>query len=1360
MNPRVDPASTIVRLLLGLLLVAYFVVGLAYLGVRHYLWPRLDDWRPILVAELSSMLGQKVSLARLETGFEGAWPRLTVHDLRIGADPDHPGLSVARAVAVISPVSLFSGHLGLSVLQLDQPSLRVERLDARRFRVAGVLIDPDADQDDQGLALLLAQRRVLLHQARIDWIDHLSGRQTSIEAIELALGSVGRRHRGIIKVPAAAVGLEQLDFAFEIYRSAGVPASNWLSWSGELHAGMKGLDLRRVRQSLPIEPLDRATGRADLKVWLGLRGGGIADAVVRFSGSQLHLDGTAGSINAERLQFEASVKPDADGYLASLQQFELLLDDKLRLASSGLQQLSLDGAGRIVGGRIALAPFDAGVALDALRKFPLSSETARRLAALRLSGHIDALTASWSDSAESAFEASLDFRNLSVRYLGDESARDPGAVAGENKPERRAKDQRPKERVAKIEVSKASTTVRVKDPPGSLPWFENLSGEARILRDAGELRIRAKDGALGFPGVFAEPRIPLDEVQSEASWRIERAAASSELVVEVSRLQFANADASGLLSGSYRTGGKGMGLVDFKGSLSRARATRVARYLPLQIDSIVRDWVAKSILSGQAGRTEFVLRGDLEDFPFRDPASGQFLITADVRDTKLRYALDWPDIDSIKGQLRFERAGMRIKADAARVYGVSLSSVDARIDDFLKPTLRIAGKGTGPASDMLKFVNESPVATRIDDFTRSATALGPAQLDLQLQIPLENLDRSRLKGIVRFDGNDLQLDKTLPVLAGVSGTLEFTDEQLSLRDLSGTFLGGPVRVNGRTPEAGRFELDVIGRVTAQGMRMVSDNPLTQALDGSTDFRAHVEVRRHASMVTIESDLVGLSSKLPAPMNKSAEAHWPLRVNATPESVSDPQARPRRDAIHVQLGSAIRLLFEREREEGSETLKIRRGALALNAQPVVPEQGLAVILQTDVVDVDAWTPFLSDKGGAAGESGRPQGDPARGPGLGKQADEFSLMPQSVTLVTPKIKVGGKQLHDVVLGATRIGEFWNANIDSREVDGYFNWRAARPGQPIGELSARFSHLEIPRTQVREIENLLDAQPTALPALDVVAERFVLFERELGRLELQATNGTSPNLPGWRLDRLMISNPDAQLLATGNWTPSAVAGVRPTRMQFDLDLVDSGRLLDRFGQKGVMRNGPGKLSGTIHWLGSPLSIDYPSLGGNLVLDIGKGQFLKTDPGIAKLIGVLNLQSLPRRLNLDFRDVFAEGFSFDALRGDIGIAYGVARTSNLAMKGVQAQVRISGEADIERETQSLAVEVVPELNAGLASLAYGAMVNPVIGLGSFLAQLALSGPIQQMFTYEYDVKGSWADPQVAERRRPAQFSPATTQP
>jgi uncharacterized protein YhdP len=206
----------------------------------------------------------------------------------------------------------------------------------------------------------------------------------------------------------------------------------------------------------------------------------------------------------------------------------------------------------------------------------------------------------------------------------------------------------------------------------------------------------------------------------------------------------------------------------------------------------------------------------------------------------------------------------------------------------------------------------------------------------------------------------------------------------------------------------------------------------------------------------------------------------------------------------------------------------------------------------------------------------------------------------------------------------------------------------------------------------------------------------------------------------------------------------------MNFRLDVADAGQLLARIGMNDVIRRGRGKLEGQVAWLGSPLALDYPTLSGAFAVNVESGQFLKADPGLAKLLGVLSLQALPRRLVLDFRDVFSEGFPFDFVRGDVTIAQGIAATNNLQMKGVNAAVLMDGRADIARETQDIKVVVVPEINAGTASLV-ASVINPAVGLGSFLAQLFLRQPLSRAATQEFHIDGTWTEPRVTRIARPA---------
>jgi len=1319
-----------VRLVLGLLLAAYFLCGLAYVGLRYYVWPRLDQWRPQIVEQIAATVGRPVAIGRLESGFEGPLPRLTIDSLRIDEDDGTPALQVRRATAVLSLSSFLSGELRLDVLQLESPRLRVERIDERRLRVAAIDVALDGSADGIGVRRLLSQRRILVHDAVVEWVDRPADRRVTLEGVELAIGNVGRRHRVSLSLGQVGDAVGHAHAAFEVYRAAGSAPLDWRHWSGQAYAGIDGFDAQALRELLPLPlPLQMslASGQGDLKAWATLDDGRLRSARLKLAARDLEWRQADRNLHAAWLEADIAATHARHGYAVRVQHLQAQVGES-RLATLGEQTLDLDEGGRVLGGRLSLAPFDAAEAVALARELPLEAATLERLARLRLAGRVKSLDATWRSGPQPDYDAAIDFDGLSLRYSGDNS--DGGSGTRADSRSRRAGDK-----------AGAAATGETE-----LPWFENLSGEARVTPGRGQLRVRARNATLGFPGIFAEPAVPLQEIAADATWTVDTSGEQPAVAVEVGELRFANADAAGVVKGSYRTGGKGPGVVDLQGALERADVARVARYLPLQIEAPVREWAQASILGGRSSDARFRLRGDLYDFPYGDPRTGEFSITAQVVDGVLNYAPGWPQIERFQGTVAFERLGMRIQMRSGAVFGVRLSNAQATIRDFAKPTLLVEGAGEGPASDMLRFVNESPVATRIDDFTRDTQVRGDARLAVKLTVPLDDLDRSEVAGSVRFLGNDLRLDNTIPPFSGVSGALEFTDQGLALRDVAGTFLDGPLRVRGETPEPGRFLLQAEGTVTARAMRAVVDNPLTQALAGAANYRARNDVRRRASTVTIESDLAGLSSSLPAPLAKAAAERWPLVVSATPEMPDDPLARPRRDEIRVALGHGLRMVLQRERDPKTEKLLIRRGSLALNAEPVLRESGLSLVLNETRIDVDAWTPLLR-------RARVLESDAARS---AEFAEGFSLMPSYVSATAPVVRVGGKELHDVVLGASRLGGFWSANVSSNEVSGFFNWRDATADQRIGTLSARFTRLVVPRTQVDALESLLDTAPSELPALDVVAEEFVLFDHALGRLELRATNSRQASRPGWLLESLRIANRAAELKATGSWAPGATAGVRPTRLQFALKLADSGGLLEIYGLHDVLRGGAGRIEGDLHWIGSPMAIDYPSLGGEFKLDIGKGQFLKADPGIAKLIGVLSLQALPRRLTLDFKDVFAEGFAFDRIAGDVAITHGIAKTSNLEIRGPQAQVRIRGEADIGHETQALTVEVRPELGAGIAPLAYGAMVNPVIGIGAFVAQLALRGQIEQILAYEYDVTGTWTDPQVVEKRRVIETPPS----
>ncbi len=1326
---------------------AIVLAGSSWLAVREWFWPNLDRWRPRIEGWLADAAGRPVRLGPLVTDFDGPRPRLRVRGIAVDDDDGAPAFEAAEVRAVLSLRALLAGNLSLALLEIDSPRLRVERVDARRVRVAGFEVDLDEPMRDDLLDRLFAHRRVALRGAAIDWRDRVTGEAAVVRGVDVAVGTVGRRHRASIRVPELLDAAAGVEAAVEFHRPPFAPTADWRRWRGEAYVGANTIDFAALAgvtlTAFTVGGVTVDGGQARLRAWSRFGDGALDDALVKLSalGIDAHAQGRRVPLRALDAEVRAERRDDG-GLALAFERLRAEDDDGQSLAAlDGQSALVLSRAGEARSARLALGALDGARIHELLARLPLPQELRRPLAALRVSGTIERLALDW-DAARA----------------GDPAIGDPLAGVGVDVAFERLGFQ----------------PVEAPPRPGelALPGFSNVSGSARIDGRGGRVSLRGESAVLRFPGLFAEPDVPLARLALEAEWTVappaatdaaapasspEQAAPAAPVVeVEVRSLQFANADASGELAGRYRSGGKGAGIVDLAGRLDRADAARTARYLPLRIPEDVRHWVRDAVRAGRSDELVFVLRGDLADFPFRDPASGEFRIEAKLADATLAYAPDWPTIERIAGRLRFERAGMEIDVASGRIRSVALGRTTARLADFDRPLLRIEGAGQGPAQDMVGFVNDSPLPTRLDDFTRDLSIGGDARLELAFEMPLDNVEATRVRGSVRFAGNDVEIDRTVPPLQDVSGRLEFTESRLALRGMRATLLGGPLAVEGDTPEPGRFVIDAQGTVPAEGIARLQDNALTRALGGAAAWRAGIDVRGRAASLVATSDLEGLSIALPAPFAKAAGEKWPLRVELRPREPLRPGERPAGDRITAQLRDDVRLAFERERDPDTQRLATRRGAFALAAEPVVPESGFAVLLRAPQVDLDAWNAVLGAGLAVAGASGAAGAVGAAGAADAARAgDGFSVMPQTVALVATEVVAAGKTLHEVVFGASRAGAAWRANVHAREIDGFFAWTQADGRQPQGTLSARFTRLEIPRDRIGEFENLLDSAPRTLPGLDVVADELVVNDRRLGALELKATNAGTPAAPVWQLQQLRVRHPAATLVARGSWQTRPGAARRATEMDLDLELRDAGALLATFGFPETVRGGDGRMSGKVRWVGSPLRLDYRSLDGDLAIELGKGQFLRSDPGIAKLIGVLNLQSLRRRLAFDFRDLFAGGFAFDRIDGTARIESGVVRTDDFRMRGLSADVRIRGQADIAAETQALRVEVRPELNAGLASLAYAALANPALGLGALVAQMALQQPLQQLFSFHYDVTGSWSDPQVVAREREGPAAP-----
>ena len=286
----------------------------------------------------------------------------------------------------------------------------------------------------------------------------------------------------------------------------------------------------------------------------------------------------------------------------------------------------------------------------------------------------------------------------------------------------------------------------------------------------------------------------------------------------------------------------------------------------------------------------------------------------------------------------------------------------------------------------------------------------------------------------------------------------------------------------------------------------------------------------------------------------------------------------------------------------------------------------------------------------------------------------------------------------------------------MEGNFKRLVVRPAAEIGEGSTTLIN--------------------TLPGMSLSVDDLHIGDKALGKLELRARNDKG----AWHLDTLNLQNPDAVLKGKGVWNNT---GRHQTRLDFELTAKDAGKLLDRLGYGDTVRRGTARLAGDLQWSGPLTGLHYPTLSGQLTVAAQKGQFNKLEPGVGKLLGLISLQSLPRRLTLDFRDIFSDGLAFDSIEGKLAIRKGVMRTTDpLRIFGPAAQIEMQGETDLKNETQDLQVVVRPEI--GSAAAVGVAIVNPVVGAATLLANTVLQKPLNRLFSYRYHVTGTWADPKI----------------
>lgn len=1325
-SPLLKTMTAVARWSLGLLAAAWLVFLLVWGALHWLIVPRIGEFRPQLEAKATQLLGVPVRIGSMTAYSNGLIPSFELGNVQLFDAQGREALRLPRILAALSPRSLM--RLGFEQLYIDRPELAIRRDAKGKVFVAGLDFSNNNDTGSGAADWFFSQREFVIHEGTIEWTDELRGAPPlALRQVDWVVRNRGRHHDMRLDATPPVQWGERFNLRGRfmqplLSRHQGA----WQTWDGQLYAELARVDLAELRRYAGLG-IDLRQGNGAVTAWVDVRKGQVQGAQADVALAQVGMTLGAGlqALELQSVQGRLGGRRLAGGFEFSTEALQFDTRDGLHWPGGNVS-LSYQGAQgqQAAQGVFKADKLDLAALAQIANRLPLEAATQAQLLAYAPQGLVERVQASWQGPVEdlSRYEAKGLVSQLTL-----------AAAAG-------------------------------------VPGIRGARIEFDLNQSAGKASISLDNGAVVLPGFFDEPVIPVAQLSTQLNWQIK----GEHLAVQLPTLKFSNADAQGEAQIKWessdpaksRSHARFPGVLDLQASLSRADGTRVHRYLPTILERPVRDYVRDAVLAGTSNNVRFKVRGDLYDMPFTDPKQGEFRVSADVQNATFAFvprslqpaaALPWPALTQLSGELVIDRAQLQVKGARARMgfgAGVQVSKLAATIPDLSHTTVKVNAEARGALAEGVGIVNGSPLGVMIGQALGRAVTSGSADYKLKLVLPIADLDKSTVQGSVTLAANDIHMTPAAPKLSRAKGVVNFSETGFTLAGAQARMLGGDVRLEGGsvappgangTHAALPIVIRASGTASAEGLRQATElgfvARLAQQASGSAAYTAVMGFRRGELELQVASSLQGLGLSLPAPLNKSAEAVLPFRLETAllPESLVPGGAAPLQDRLTLGLGGLASVVYFRDLS-GPEP-RVLRGSLGVGLQPPesapVPEHGVLANVNVNTLDLDAWGAALTPVAGLPGASTSPAA--------------LSYLPTSMAVRARELQVGGRKLHQVVLGGSREGLLWRANLDARELNGYLEYRQPSDAG-AGRVYARLARLVIAPGTASDVEDLLNEQPASIPALDIVVEDFELRGKRLGRVEIEALNrgGREGGVREWRLSKFNIITPEAVLTATGNWTSLSASARRRTVMNFKLDMADGGELLSRFGMKGVIRKGRGKMEGQVAWLGAPMSPDYPSMTGAFTVNVESGQFLKADPGIAKLLGVLSLQALPRRLTLDFRDVFSEGFSFDFVRGDVTIEQGIAKTNNLQMKGVNAAVLMEGRADIAKETQDLKVVVVPEINAGTASL-LASVINPAIGLGSFLAQFFLRKPLAEATTQEFHIDGAWADPRITKVERPS---------
>jgi len=848
---------------------------------------------------------------------------------------------------------------------------------------------------------------------------------------------------------------------------------------------------------------------------------------------------------------------------------------------------------------------------------------------------------------------------------------------------------------------------------GAYPLFTGLDGRISGNPTAGTIALNSYNASIYNSKLFRQA-LPLEQLQGDIHWLIggERVEAGTDALL------ISNQDIS--LNAKFGVdfpAKEGAASINLELAVEHADVGRVQAYLPVgKMSPAAVSWLDDSLKSGTVTNGTVLVNGRLDQLPF-DNGEGRLEVRLPVTGAELRFNPGWSPLTQINAQVDFTGRSMDILGSTALMRTAKLENIHVQIEDLARPVLTIKGNASGDLPVMLAELGSSTLGATYGGFVDSVTTSGPASLVLDISLPLTETSQAvQVSGKIQLGDNTLKVNDTEFELQRIKGRLDFDSNGIKGKQLQAKLFDKATVANVWT-DAGATHISLDGRLGVLDRYVPKDNAIGAAISGDSDWHVLVVIRgmpgrgKQANVgVVVKSDLVGTQVDLPVPFGKekSAQRLISITINNAVEPVK---------TLRISYGRVLDALLDISADKQPATI-LKAAVTSGGAEPVLPEEAM-ILLSGDLnqVHVTEWRPHLTGGGGAG-------------------------LPVRLVLQVGELEVQNFFLSEVTVAMDSAGDVWNIKVDGPAAAG--DGQLVNTDAGLDRVVMKLARLKLRSGETPATESASKMMPADFPDFDVSVEKLVYNQAQLGQFELQAAK-----LPGnrYHVKKLSLFSDLLDMQLNGNWEQQGSQQLSSMELKVERGKLDQlMRLFDY--QKSIE---DGELSGAlrVNWPGALWDFSPATAEGKLRIKIEDGQLLDVEPGAAgRVLGLTSISNLPRRLLLDFSDLYKEGFSFDSIKGTFTLDGGNAYTNDLYIDGPAAKIEISGRIGLAEEDYDELVTVTPYVQSGL-SLAGALAAGPVIGAVIIFADKLLEdklGPLSRIGQKQYSVTGPWSDPLIEE--------------